>query len=73
MSWTPPRKAVLVWERNRTAREFVAAARARTAEVVVIASATREKRGIAALSRMGSRPPTSSTRRILLPEEMPDR
>ncbi|MBP2685401.1 MAG: Enoyl-CoA hydratase/isomerase, partial [Deltaproteobacteria bacterium] len=69
----PPGRRVLVWGADRSARDFVAAARARTAEVVVIASATREKRGIAELSRMG----VASTH-ILdrdgfpLPEDMPD-
>src|SRR5512141_2413751 len=69
----PPGRRVLVWGADRPAREFVAAARARSAEVVVIASATREKRGIAELSRMG----VSSTHILdrdgfSLPEEMPD-
>jgi len=69
----PPGRRVLVWGADRAAREFVAAARARTAEVVVIASATREKRGIAELSRMGV-PPTHILDRdgFSLPEEMPD-
>ena len=69
----PPGRRVLVWGADREAREFVAAARARTAEVVVIASATREKRGIAELSRMGM-PPTHILDRdgFSLPEEMPD-
>ena len=69
----PPGRRVLVWGADRSAREFVAAARARTAEVVVIASATREKRGIAELSRMGV-PPTHILDRdgFSLPEEMPD-
>ena len=69
----PPGRRVLVWGADRPAREFVAAARARTAEVVVIASATREKRGIAELSRMGV-PPANILDRdgFSLPEEMPD-
>jgi len=69
----PPGRRVLVWGADSEAREFVAAARARTAEVVVIASATREKRGIAELSRMGV-PPTHILDRdgFSLPEEMPD-
>ena len=69
----PPGRRVLVWGADRDAREFVAAARARTAEVVVIASATREKRGIAELSRMGV-PPTHILDRdgFSFPEEMPD-
>ncbi|MDD5762954.1 MAG: enoyl-CoA hydratase-related protein, partial [bacterium] len=69
----PPGRRVLVWGADRSAREFVAAARARTAEVVVIASATREKRGIAELSRMGV-PQTHILDRdgFSLPEEMPD-
>ena len=64
---------MLVWGADRQAREFVAAARARTAEVVVIASATREKRGIAELTRMGV-PTTHILDRdgFSLPEEMPD-
>ncbi len=69
----PPGRRVLVWGADSFAREFVAAARARSAEVVVIASATREKRGIAQLSRMGV-PPTHVLDRdgFSLPEEMPD-
>jgi len=69
----PPGRRVLVWGADSEAREFVAAARARTAEVVVIASATREKRGIADLSRMGV-PPTHILDRdgFSLPGEMPD-
>ena len=69
----PPGRRVLVWGADRSAREFVSAARARTAEVVVIASATREKRGIAELSRMGV-PPTHILDRdgFSLPAEMPD-
>ncbi len=69
----PPGRRVLVWGADRPAREFVAAARERTAEVAVIASATREKRGIAELSRMGV-PPTHILDRdgFSLPEEMPD-
>ncbi|MHB8832654.1 MAG: SDR family NAD(P)-dependent oxidoreductase [Desulfobacteria bacterium] len=69
----PPGRRVLVWGADRFSREFVAAARARSAEVVVIASATREKRGIAQLSRMGV-PPTHVLDRdgFSLPEEMPD-
>ena len=69
----PPGRRVLVWGADRAAREFVAAARARTAEVVVIASAKREKRGIAALSRMGV-PATHILDRdgFSLPGDMPD-
>ena len=69
----PPGRRVLVWGADRGAREFVAAALARTAEVVVLASATREKRGIAELSRMGV-PPTHILDRdaFSFPEEMPD-
>ncbi|MGA8752576.1 SDR family NAD(P)-dependent oxidoreductase [Candidatus Deferrimicrobium sp.] len=69
----PPGRRVLVWGADREARKFVAAARARTAEVVVLASATREKRGIAELSRMGV-PPTHILDRdaFSFPEEMPD-
>src|SRR5512143_180375 len=69
----PPGRRVLVWGADRSAREFVGAARARSAEVVVIASATREKRGIAELSRMGVSPTHILDRdRFSLPEEMPD-
>jgi enoyl-CoA hydratase len=69
----PPGRRVLIWGADRSAREFVAAARARTAEVVVIASASREKRGIDELSRMGV-PATHILDRdgFSLPEEMPD-
>jgi len=69
----PPGRRVLVWGADRSAREFVAAARARTAEVVVIASASREKRGIAELSRMGIRSTHILDRDGFdLPDEMPD-
>ena len=69
----PPGRRVLVWGADRSGREFVAAARARSAEVAVIASAKREKRGIAELTRMGV-PPTHILDRdgFSLPEEMPD-
>ena len=69
----PPGRRVLVWGADKGAREFVAAARARSAEVAVIASAKREKRGIAELSRMGV-PPTHILDRdgFSLPVEMPD-
>lgn len=69
----PPGRRVLVWGADRTAREFVAAARARTAEVVVIASGGREKRGIAELFRMGL-PRTHILDRdgFAFPGEMPD-
>ena len=69
----PPGRRVLVWGADSEARKFVAAARARTAEVAVIASATREKRGIAVLSRMGV-PPSHILDRdgFSFPEEMPD-
>ena len=69
----PPGRRVLVWGADSEARKFVAAARARSAEVVVIASATREKRGIAELIRAGV-PPTHVLDRdgFSLPEEMPD-
>ena len=69
----PPGRRVLVWGADRSAREFVAAARSRTAEVVVIASSAREKRGIAELLRMGV-PSTHILDRdgFSLPVEMPD-
>src|SRR5512141_3215691 len=69
----PPGRRVLVWGADRPACEFVAAARARSAEVAVIASASREKRGIAELSRMGIPPARILDRDgFSLPEEMPD-
>lgn len=69
----PPGRRVLVWGADRSAREFVQAARARSAEVVVIASRSREKRGIAELARMGV-PPSRILDRdgFVLPEDMPD-
>lgn len=69
----PPGRRVLVWGADRSAREFVAAARALSAEVVVIASATRERRGIAELARLGI-PDSHILDRdgFHLPEEMPD-
>ena len=69
----PPGRRVLVWGADRSAREFVRAALARSAEVVVVASRSREKRGLAALGRMGI-PPTHVVDRdaLTLPEDMPD-
>ena len=69
----PPGRRVIVWGADRPAREFAAAAQALAAEVAVIASATREKRGIAELSRMGV-PPTHILDRdkFALPGDMPD-
>ncbi|GAB4229586.1 MAG: hypothetical protein OHK0028_03780 [Deltaproteobacteria bacterium] len=69
----PAGRRVLVWGADRSAREFVAAAKARSADVVVIASATREKRGIAQLARMGV-PPSHILDRdgFVLPDDMPD-
>jgi len=69
----PPGRRVLVWGADRSAREFVRAALQRSAEVVVIASASAERRGISALRRAGI-PPSSILDRdgFTLPEEMPD-
>ncbi len=69
----PPGRRVLVWGADRSAREFVRAAKDRSAEVVVLASASKEKRGIAALSKMGI-PPTHvlDLDGFTFPEDMPD-
>ena len=69
----PPGRRVLVWGADRSAREFVRAAQARTAEVVVVASRSREKRGLAELGRMGI-PPSRVIDRdgLTLPADMPD-
>jgi len=69
----PPGRRVLVWGSDRAARAFVRAALDRSAEVAVIASRSRERRGIAELARMGI-PPRSVIDRdaFALPEDMPD-
>ena len=69
----PPGRRVLVWGADRSAREFVRAAQSRAAEVVVVASRSREKRGLAELARMGL-PPSHLIDRdgLTLPEDMPD-
>jgi enoyl-CoA hydratase len=69
----PPGRRVLVWGSDRAAREFVRAALARSAQVAVIASRTREKRGIAELARLGIPPGNILDRdAFALPEDMPD-
>ncbi len=69
----PAGRRVLVWGADRSAREFVAAAQALSSEIVVIASSSREKRGIAELSRMGIQATHIIDRDGFdLPEEMPD-
>jgi enoyl-CoA hydratase len=69
----PPGRRVLVWGADRNARDFVRAARDRAAEVAVVASRSREKRGIALLGTMGV-PPSHVVDRdaLTLPEDMPD-
>ncbi|HEX9205125.1 MAG TPA: enoyl-CoA hydratase-related protein, partial [Candidatus Deferrimicrobiaceae bacterium] len=69
----PPGRRVLVWGADRSALEFVRAAKARAAEVVVVASRAREKRGLAALEKMGV-PSSCVIDRdgLTLPEDMPD-
>jgi enoyl-CoA hydratase len=69
----PPGRRVLVWGADRTARESVRAALGRSAEVIVVASRSREMRGLAALEKMGIPPARVIDRDSLtLPEDMPD-
>jgi len=69
----PPGRRVLVWGADRSAREFVRAAQARAAEVAVVASGSRERRGIAELGKMGVPPGHVIDRDALtLPGDMPD-
>jgi enoyl-CoA hydratase len=69
----PPGRRGLVWGADSYARRFARAALSRSAEVAVIASGKREKRGISELRRMGIPPKNILDRDIFtLPEDMPD-
>jgi len=69
----PPGRRGLIWGADAYARGFAKAALARSAEIAVIASRTKEKRGIAALRRIGVPSERIIDRdRLTLPEEMPD-
>ncbi len=69
---SPGRRGV-VWGADAPARDFVRAARARGADVAVIASFARERQGIEALRRSGVADPCILDRDAFkLPEEMPD-
>lgn len=68
-----PGRRGLIWGADAYARGFVRAALARSAEIAVVASHTKDRRGIAALRRMGI--PSSRVidrDRLVLPEDMPD-
>lgn len=68
-----PGRRGLIWGADAYARGFARAALARSAEIAVIASRSREKRGIAALGRMGIPPSRILDRDAFrLPEDMPD-
>ncbi len=68
-----PGRRGMVWGADAYARDFVRAARARGADVAVVASFDREKQGIEALRRMGV-PDSCLLDRdaFTLPEDMPD-
>ena len=67
----PPGRRGLIWGADAYARGFAKAALARSAEIAVIASRTKEKRGIAALRRIGVPSERIIDRdRLTLPEEM---
>ena len=69
----PPGRRGLVWGADAYARRFASAALSRGAEVAVIASVKREKRGISELRRMGIPPKNMLDRDLFtLPEDMPD-
>ena len=68
-----PGRRGLIWGADAYARGFARAALARSAELAVIASHTKDKRGIAALRRLGI--PSSRVidrDRLILPDDMPD-
>ncbi len=68
-----PGRRVLVWGTDQYARDFVQAALNRSAQVVIIASYTKEKEGIAQIVQMGIIPERILDRdHFVLPEEMPD-
>ncbi|HEU5359525.1 MAG TPA: enoyl-CoA hydratase-related protein, partial [Candidatus Deferrimicrobiaceae bacterium] len=68
-----PGRRGLIWGADAYSRSFARAALARGAELAVVASRSAEKKGIAALRRMGI-PPTRVIDRdgLRLPEDMPD-
>ena len=68
-----PGRRGLVWGADRYAREFVEAALQRRADLVVVASRSREAEGLAALYRMGLTESQIIDRdRFRLPADMPD-
>ncbi|HZW36634.1 MAG TPA: enoyl-CoA hydratase-related protein, partial [Candidatus Deferrimicrobiaceae bacterium] len=69
----PPGRRGLIWGADAYSRKFAQAALSRDAELAVIASRKREKRGIAELERMGIPSKNLLDRdRFTLPEDMPD-
>jgi NADPH:quinone reductase-like Zn-dependent oxidoreductase len=69
----PPGRRGLIWGADPYARRFARAALGRGAEVAVLASGKREKRGIAELRRMGIPSKNFLDRdAFTLPEDMPD-
>jgi enoyl-CoA hydratase len=69
----PPGRRGLIWGADPYARRFARAALGRAAEVAVLASAKREKRGIAELQRMGIPSKNFLDRdAFTFPEDMPD-
>ena len=68
-----PGRRGLIWGADAYSRGFARAALSRSAELAVVASRTKEKRGLAALERMGIPSSRVIDRDLLsLPEEMPD-
>jgi len=68
-----PGRCVMVWGADAYALAFIRAALSRWAEVAVVASASRERKGIAALRRMGMPEARILDRDALtLPADMPD-
>ncbi len=68
-----PGRRVLVWGADRYARDFVQAALVRSAEVAVIASHSKEKKGLAQIVSLGITPDHILNRdKFVLPEDMPD-
>ncbi len=68
-----PGRRGLVWGADRYAREFVEAALQRRADLVVVASRSREAEGLAALYRLGLTESQIIDRdRFRLPADMPD-
>ncbi|MEW6188070.1 MAG: enoyl-CoA hydratase-related protein [Thermodesulfobacteriota bacterium] len=68
-----PGRRVLVWGADAYAQSFIRAAFNRSAEVAVIASRTKEEKGVKQVIRLGVRPDHILNREdFLLPEDMPD-